>query len=170
VTAEGKLLTASAEDHGDLFWALRGGGNFGVVTSFEYHPVSTILGGIIVYPRNQATEVLRFYRTFTQSAPEELTAYAGLLHTPDGMPAVAVVACYCGDLAEGERVLKPAARVRLAAARRHAADALPADAVAARRSISGRQSELLEIGRFCASSATKGSASSSSMQTWRPRS
>jgi FAD/FMN-containing dehydrogenase len=110
VTAEGKLLTASAEDNGDLFWALRGGGgNFGVVPSFEYrlHPVSTVLGGMIVYPRDQAIEVLRFYRTFTQSAPEELTAYAGLLHTPDGMPAVAVVACYCGDLTEGEHVLKP---------------------------------------------------------------
>jgi hypothetical protein len=50
---------------------------------------------------------LRFYRDFTQSAPEELTAYAALVHTPDGVPAAAVVACYCGDLAEGERVLKP---------------------------------------------------------------
>jgi FAD/FMN-containing dehydrogenase len=110
VTAEGKLLPASAEENGDLFWALRGGGgNFGVVTSFEYrlHPVSSVLGGMIVYPRNQAVEVVRFYRTFTQSAPEELTAYAGLLHTLDGTPVVAVVACYCGDLADGERVLKP---------------------------------------------------------------
>jgi FAD/FMN-containing dehydrogenase len=109
VTSEGTLLTANAEENNDLFWALRGGGgNFGVVTSFEYrlHPVRTVLGGMIVYPRNQAMEVLRFYRTFTQSAPEELTAYAGLLHTPDGTSAVAVVACYCGDLAEGERVLK----------------------------------------------------------------
>jgi FAD/FMN-containing dehydrogenase len=110
VTAEGKLLTANAEENSDLFWALRGGGgNFGVVTSFEYrlHPVSSVLGGMVVYPRGQAVEVLRFYRAFTQSAPEELTAYAGLLHTPDGTPAIAVVACYCGDLAEGERVLKP---------------------------------------------------------------
>ena len=110
VTAEGKLLTANAENNGDLFWALRGGGgNFGVVTSFEYrlHPVSTVLGGMIVYPRDQAMEVLRFYRTFTQSAPEELTAYAGLLHTPDGTPAVAVIACYCGDLVGGEYALKP---------------------------------------------------------------
>jgi FAD/FMN-containing dehydrogenase len=110
VTAVGKLLTANAEDNGDLFWALRGGGgNFGVVTSFEYclHPVSTVLGGMIVYPRDQAMEVLRFYRTFTQSAPEELTAYAGLLHTPDGTPAVAVIACYCGDLVRGEYALKP---------------------------------------------------------------
>jgi FAD binding domain/Berberine and berberine like len=110
VTSEGKLLTANAEENSDLFWALRGGGgNFGVVTSFEYrlHPVSKVLGGMIVYPRDQAVEVLRFYRTFTQSAPEELTAYAGLLHTPDGTSAVAVVACYCGDLVTGEHALKP---------------------------------------------------------------
>ena len=52
-------------------------------------------------------EVLRFYHGFTQSAPEELTAYAALLHTPDGVPAVAVIACYCGDLAAGEQVLRP---------------------------------------------------------------
>jgi hypothetical protein len=50
--------------------------------------------------------VLQFYRDFTQSAPEELTAYAALLHTPDGIPAVAVIACYCGDVAEGEKVFK----------------------------------------------------------------
>jgi len=110
VTAEGTLLTASAADNGDLFWALRGGGgNFGVVTSFEYrlHPVSSVLGGMIVYPRSQAIEVLRFYRTFTQSAPEELTAYAALLHTPDGTPAIGVAACYCGHLVTGEQALKP---------------------------------------------------------------
>jgi len=100
---------ASASENEDLFWALRGGGgNFGVVTSFEFrvHPVSTVLGGLIMYPRDRAVEVLRFYRDFTQSAPEELTAYAALLHTPDGIPAVAVIACYCGDLTEGEKVFK----------------------------------------------------------------
>src|SRR5512132_2696253 len=110
VTAEGKLLTASASENEDLFWALRGGGgNFGVVTSFEYrlHPVHTVLGGLILHPRENAVDVLRFYRSFTQSAPEELAAYAGLLHTPDGTPAVAVVACYCGDLVTGEHALKP---------------------------------------------------------------
>jgi FAD binding domain/Berberine and berberine like len=110
VTADGKPRVASALENEDLFWALRGGGgNFGVVTSFEFraHPVSTVLGGMILYPRNQAVEVLRFYRDFTQSAPEELTAYAALLHTPDGIPAVAVIACYCGDGTEGEKVFKP---------------------------------------------------------------
>jgi FAD binding domain/Berberine and berberine like len=109
VTADGEPRVASANENQDLFWALRGGGgNFGVVTSFEFrvHPVSTVLGGPVMYPRDRALEVLRFYRDFTQSAPEELTAYAALLHTPDGVPAVAVIACYCGDLTEGEQVLK----------------------------------------------------------------
>jgi hypothetical protein len=110
VTADGIPRVASANENEDLFWALRGGGgNFGVVTSFEFrlHPVSTVLGGLVMYPRNRAVEVLQFYRDFTQSAPEELTAYAALLHTPDGIPAVAVIGCYCGDAAEGEQVLKP---------------------------------------------------------------
>ena len=110
VTADGKPRVASANENGDLFWALRGGGgNFGVVTSFEFrvHPVSTVLGGLVIYPRDRAVEVLRFYRDFTQSAPEELTAYCALMHTPDGIPAVAVIACYCGDLTEGEKVFKP---------------------------------------------------------------
>src|SRR6516165_9938399 len=110
VTADGKPRLASANENEDLFWALRGGGgNFGIVTSFEFrvHPVSTVLRGLIIYPRDRAAEVLRFYRDFTQSAPEELTAYAALLHTPEGVPAVAVLACYCGDVTEGEKVFKP---------------------------------------------------------------
>jgi len=110
VTAEGKVVTASAGENDDLFWALRGGGgNFGVVTSFEYrmHPVSTVLGGMIVHPRERAAEVLRFYRGFVETAPEELTVYAALLHTPDGVPAVGVLTCYCGELEQGEKILKP---------------------------------------------------------------
>src|SRR4029079_1017890 len=86
VTADGRVLAATANENEDLFWALRGGGgNFGVVTSFEFrvHPVRTVLGGLVMYPRDRAAEVLRFYRDFTQSAPEELTAYVALLHTPD---------------------------------------------------------------------------------------
>jgi FAD/FMN-containing dehydrogenase len=75
-TADGKPRVASANENEDLFWALRGGGgNFGIVTSFEFrvHPVSTVLGGLVMYPRDRAVEVLQFYRDFTQSAPEELT-------------------------------------------------------------------------------------------------
>jgi hypothetical protein len=110
VTAEGKVLTASASENDDLFWALRGGGgNFGVVTSFEFqaHPVQTVLGGLLLYPREMAVDVIRNFRDYTVSAPEELTAYAALLHGPDGSPLVGVIPCYCGDLAEGERVLQP---------------------------------------------------------------
>lgn len=111
VTADGQILNASATVNEDLFWALRGGGgNFGVVTSFEFqaHPVHTVLGGLIVYPRAAAVDVIRNYRDFMLSAPDEVTAYAALLHTPDGMPIVGVIPCYSGaDLAEGERVLAP---------------------------------------------------------------
>ena len=86
VTADGKVLTASAYENDDLFWALRGGGgNFGVVTSFEFqaHPVAKVLGGLLLYPRKTATEVIRHFRDYMASAPDELTAYAALLHGPD---------------------------------------------------------------------------------------
>src|SRR5579862_5452777 len=78
VTADGKVLTASATQNDDLFWALRGGGgNFGVVTSFEFqaHPVQTILGGLLLYPRAMAVDVIRHFRDYIASAPDELTAY-----------------------------------------------------------------------------------------------
>jgi hypothetical protein len=110
VSADGKPMVANATENADLFWALRGGGgNFGVVTSFEFraHPVDTVLGGMVVHPRDRAADVLRFYRDFTESAPEELTAYATLLNTPDGAPAVALVLCYCGDLTKGEQAVRP---------------------------------------------------------------
>lgn len=58
-----------------------------------WNPVSTVLGGLILYPRDYSLEVLKFFRDFTQSAPEELTTYAALMHTPDGMPVVGIVAC-----------------------------------------------------------------------------
>ncbi|HEY3597792.1 MAG TPA: FAD-binding oxidoreductase [Paraburkholderia sp.] len=110
VTANGELVTASEETNADLFWGLRGGGgNFGIVTSFVFraHPVKTVLGGLLLYPRDDATAVLRNYRAFMTTAPEELTAYAGLISTPDGVPVVGMIVCYCGELAEGERVLAP---------------------------------------------------------------
>src|SRR6185437_6965043 len=87
VTAESGVLTASASEHEDLFWALRGGGgNFGAVTSFEFraHPVHTVMGGLLVYPRQAAMDVLRNFRDFMESAPDALTAYAALLNSPDG--------------------------------------------------------------------------------------
>ena len=110
VTADGKILTASEAENQDLFWALRGGGgNFGVVTSFEFQarPVHTVLGGILLYPRNAAADVLRHFRDFVQTAPDELTTYAVLMYGPDGSPLVGVIPCYCGEIAEGQRVLEP---------------------------------------------------------------
>jgi FAD/FMN-containing dehydrogenase len=111
VTADGEVLTVSAHEHADLFWALRGGGgNFGVVTSFLFraYPLSTVLGGMVLYPREQAVEILRFYRDFIPSAPDDVTAYCGLLNTPDGTPAIALIACWSGeDEATGHAVLAP---------------------------------------------------------------
>jgi hypothetical protein len=104
------VLTASASENEDLFWALRGGGgNFGVVTSFEFqaHPVHTVLGGLLIYPRDAALDVIRHFRDYIENAPDELTAYVALLHGADGVPLVGVIPCYCGDIAEGQRVLEP---------------------------------------------------------------
>jgi FAD/FMN-containing dehydrogenase len=110
VTADGAPLRASAEQNPDLFWALRGGGgNFGIVTAFKFraHPVDTILGGMIVHPRADARSVIRHYRDYLASAPEDVTAYGAFVSTPEGEPVVAIAACYCGTLSEGEKVLAP---------------------------------------------------------------
>ena len=66
-----------------------------------------MLGGVLVWPRERAGELLRFYRDFMARAPEELTVYCALVTTPDGVPACIAVACWCGDVAEGEQVLAP---------------------------------------------------------------
>lgn len=109
VTADGELLRASLEENPDLFWAMRGAGaNFGVVTSFEYrlHPVGpTVLGGMVIHPLERAGDVLRFYREFAASQPDDLTTYAALLTSPDGVPIVAMVVCYAGPIEEGERAV-----------------------------------------------------------------
>jgi FAD/FMN-containing dehydrogenase len=113
VTADGKARTASATDDPDLFWALRGGGgNFGVVTSFEYrlHPVTNVLGGMVIYPLDQAEAMLRFYRDFCSTLPDEAEAYAAMLTTPDGIPVAAMLLGYNGAIEQGELVLAPARR------------------------------------------------------------
>lgn len=110
VTAEGRLLTASASENPDLFWGLRGGsGNFGVVTSLEYrlHEVGPVLAGGLFYPAEKAKDVLHFWREFAAVSPDELVTQGGCFTLPDGTPVFAVAACYCGSLAEGEKVLKP---------------------------------------------------------------
>jgi len=108
VTADGQFLTAGADQHPDLFWGLRGGGgNFGVVTSFEYrlHPVGPVLAGMVLYPMAKAREVLRFYRDYARTCPDALTAFAALMTSPEGDPVVAIVVGYIGDLAEGEALV-----------------------------------------------------------------
>jgi FAD/FMN-containing dehydrogenase len=113
VTADGELRKASATDNPDLFWALRGGGgNFGVVTSLEYrlHPVTQVLGGLVLHPLDQAGGMLRFYRDFCATLPDDAEAYAALLTSPEGVPMAAMLLGYNGPIEEGERVLAPARR------------------------------------------------------------
>jgi FAD/FMN-containing dehydrogenase len=108
ITADGRLLTVSGDQHPDLFWGLRGGGgNFGVVTSFEYrvHPVGPVLAGMVIHPMSRAKEVLRFYRDFCRSCPDEMVAAAALMTSADGDPVAVIVAAYIGDLAAGEKAV-----------------------------------------------------------------
>ena len=113
VTADGGVLTASADENQDLFWALRGGGgNFGLVTSFLYraHPVVTVLGGMLAHPLQAAPAVLDFYRRFTEGAPDELGVGCGLVHAPDGSGAklVALPLCHADeDLGRADADVKP---------------------------------------------------------------
>jgi hypothetical protein len=109
-TADAQLLRASSHENEDLFWGIRGGGgNFGVVTSFEYqlHPVDRVLAGGLSYPWRMASPVLRFYDDFVKAAPDELSTAASLGLTPAGEPTVSIAVCYCGPIDEGEQVLRP---------------------------------------------------------------
>jgi FAD/FMN-containing dehydrogenase len=123
VTADGELVRASAEENEDLFWGLRGGGgNFGIVTSFEYrlHPVGpTVLAGVILFPASRARAVLDFYRQYIASAPDELMTIVVLRMAPPapflpaaihGQPVIIIGVCYAGSVDEGERVIAPLRR------------------------------------------------------------
>ena len=113
VTADGRILRASEDENADLFWAVRGGGgNFGVAASFEYrlHQVGpAITGGLVAYPFSAARQVLQFYRDLTESACDELIAYAALRHSPDGSGTkiAVIVMCHCGSLSAGEMATRP---------------------------------------------------------------
>jgi FAD/FMN-containing dehydrogenase len=113
VTADGQVLHVAEDSHPDLLWALRGGGgNFGVVTSFLFrlHEVGpTVIGGMVAHPFSAARELFEFHREFTRGCPDELTVWALLLHAPDGSghKLAAQVACYCGDPADGEELVRP---------------------------------------------------------------
>jgi FAD/FMN-containing dehydrogenase len=114
VLATGELVHASESENNDLFWALRGGGgNFGVVTSFEYrlHPVGPmIVGGLVIHPFSRAAEMLKFYAETMHRAPDELTAAAVLMTGPDGQKACAIAAAYSGDVEDGLKVVQPIKR------------------------------------------------------------
>ncbi|MFI5420948.1 MAG: FAD-binding oxidoreductase, partial [Nitrososphaerales archaeon] len=120
VTANGEHLRASMEENTDLFWGVRGGGgNFGVVTSFEFqlHPVGPlVLGGLLAYKAEDAERVLRFYREFIQNSPDELTTFVVFLTAPPlpflpkevhGSHLIAILVCYCGKIEEGQILLEP---------------------------------------------------------------
>jgi hypothetical protein len=114
VTADGERRRASAHEHPELFWGLRGGGgNFGVVTAFEFrlHPVGTILGGLVVYPLGRARDLLRLYRDFAPTAPDELVAGVLITTWPDGTPVIAIGLCWSGAIETGERVIEPLRRL-----------------------------------------------------------
>jgi FAD/FMN-containing dehydrogenase len=119
VTADGKFLVASEDQNEDLFWALRGGGgNFGVVTSFEFklHPVDMVHAGVILYSAEHADTVARFYRDYIANAPEEFGAFLGFHQGPPvpflpeewhGKPVCVVVGMWTGDMGEGEARWQP---------------------------------------------------------------
>jgi FAD/FMN-containing dehydrogenase len=120
VTADGKLLHASESENADLFWAIRGGGgNFGIVTSFEYRCRQfgpKALAGVVFHPFAKARELLSFYRAYTASAPDEVTAFALIRKAPaapflpkeyHGALVAAIVACYAGPPEDGVEAIRP---------------------------------------------------------------
>jgi FAD/FMN-containing dehydrogenase len=120
VTADGEFVVATEDDHTDLFWGLRGGGgNFGVVTNFEFQlqPLGpTVLAGMVAWPMDDAPEVLRFLREFAEVAPDEVGIMANLRLAPplpvipedlQGKPIVALVCTYVGSVEDGQEALRP---------------------------------------------------------------
>ena len=120
ITADGEFVTASENENADLFWGVRGGGgNFGIVTEFEFrlNPLGpTVLAGPIFWPMEDSPEVLRFYRDWIADAPDDLMTI--VLHrkapplpfVPEefhGKPVVAVICCYAGPVEEGEKIMRP---------------------------------------------------------------
>ena len=119
VLADGRIFRASASENDDLFWALRGGGgNFGVVTEFEFrvHPAGTVLGGVVLHPFDNARDALRYWREFEKTTPEEFSGGAFLLHFPQdphapeplrGRPFVGLGGVYLGAGPDAERTVAP---------------------------------------------------------------
>jgi FAD/FMN-containing dehydrogenase len=123
VTADGRFLVASKKENEDLFWALRGGGgNFGVVTSFEYqlHPIKDIVAGLFFFPLERAREVLEFYRDYIKEAPEELGMFPAFQIAPPlpfiaaadhGKTFIILVCCWAGQADGADKVFAPIRKV-----------------------------------------------------------
>jgi len=111
VTADGGLVHANANENPDLFWALRGGGgNFGIVTSFEYnvHPVGpTVFGGLVAFPLSEATRVLPGVQELMAEASDDLSTVTVMITTPDGHKAVGIAFCFVGNLSDAEAAIAP---------------------------------------------------------------
>jgi len=111
VTASGDIVRASKDENDDLFWGLQGGGgNFGAVSWLEYrlHPVETVTSGLIAYPFEQASDVLKFFREITSAGlPDDLAIFGALLHAPDGAQIAVMIVCHCGPLSEAESAVQP---------------------------------------------------------------
>jgi FAD/FMN-containing dehydrogenase len=150
VLANGELVRASTDENSDLFWALRGGGgNFGVVTAFEYrlHTMGpTIAGGMIVHPYPAARDVLRFYSTLLETAPDPLTAAFAILTGPDGNKACAIACAYAGPVEEGLKAVRVIKEFGSPGHGRHRANPVRGAAVAPRGGNATGSAKLLESG------------------------
>jgi FAD/FMN-containing dehydrogenase len=119
VLADGSFVTANADEHADLFWAVRGGGgNFGVVTSFlfQLHPISTVYGGPMLWPLDQAADLMKFWRDFILNAPEEINGWFGFVTVPPAPPfpeqyhlqkMCVIVWCYSGTPEQADNAFQP---------------------------------------------------------------
>jgi FAD/FMN-containing dehydrogenase len=110
VTAEGKTLQVSEQENADLLWGLRGGGgNFGVVTQFQYrlHTLAPMIGGLLLHPISKTKALFQHFREITRDLPDELVIYTAILNGPDGHPVCGLAVGYSGDPAKGEKVLAP---------------------------------------------------------------
>jgi FAD/FMN-containing dehydrogenase len=114
VTADAEFLTVDEGSNPELLWGLRGGGgNFGVVTSFEYrlHAVDRLLAGLVLYPIEHARAALELFRSVSSTAPDELSCAFVLITAPDGPRVAGIAACYQGQVDEGEKVMAPLRRL-----------------------------------------------------------
>ena len=156
VTGDGTFHVASDKDDADLFWAIRGGGgNFGVVTSFEFRlsPVKDIYGGPMFFEVDQAGDLFRLYREFIADAPEAFGGFPAFQIAPPlpfipeerhGKTHALFVACWAGDLNQGEKMLQAVPRLRARRGRDGRADALPGAEQRLRRAVPVRAAALLE--------------------------